>query len=72
MAQANGMRCFFTLSSGSGGLNVRVRREFRCRLSRFGEDLAGGTSTYPGRTQYSKPLPPMNSRRMEVGGTWSG
>jgi hypothetical protein len=22
--------------------------------------------------QYSKPLPPMNSRRMEVGGTWSG
>jgi hypothetical protein len=24
------------------------------------------------RLQYSKPLPPMNSRRMEVGGTWSG
>lgn len=22
--------------------------------------------------QYSKPLPPMNSRRIDVGGTWSG
>gem|GEM_PF-5845076 len=22
--------------------------------------------------QYSKPLPPRNSRRIEVGGTWSG
>lgn len=25
-----------------------------------------------GRHQYSKPLPPMNSRKIEVGGTWSG
>lgn len=24
------------------------------------------------RAQYSKPLPPMNSRITDVGGTWSG
>ncbi len=63
---------------GAHRLLVARRIEALSRHATLDEGGSNGLGAEQGRgnaaraPQYSKPLPPMNSRNMEVGGTWSG